>query len=100
MPVYTMGHVELERQNLTRSYEQGTRYVMLEDIETMSFEYYGYQYSSYSFVTRSDYRGSKMMSLPAMVRLRFRQGGEDKMSVFSLNTNDAFKVQYNERYVY
>jgi len=100
LPVYTKTFDDIERDSLAQDYKKGQRVQMLEQVDSLSFSFYGYDATKRRYEWFNSFEGHRMKRLPALLRVSYRQGESEGNLVFNLNVNSLQKTDYNATYPY
>lgn len=98
LPVYTMTYEEIDRSCLFGDYRKGQAIRMLEQLDGVSFRYYGYDAAKGRYEWFDRFEGNRMKRLPALIQVSYRQGDSKGSLVFNLNVNSLLKTAYNATY--
>jgi general secretion pathway protein J len=96
LPVYTKTLKDLEMDYVSGNYKNGYTFVLLDDVENLSMDFYGYDSRMKNFDWYQDFDGAKNFSLPSMVRLMYDHEDKKQMMVYAINVNSRRKAAYNE----
>ncbi|MFO0753214.1 MAG: prepilin-type N-terminal cleavage/methylation domain-containing protein [Thermodesulfovibrionales bacterium] len=98
LPVYTKSLKDLERDFLLGDYRKGNSLVLLDDVEKVELDFYGYDTPEQKSGWFRDFDAGKKLSLPSLVKLTYT-GEQGKQTLhFGINTNSRRKGGYNEVY--
>jgi len=98
LPVYTKTFEEIDRNLLFGDYRKGETVRMLEQLDSVSFDYYGYDAGKGSYEWFDRFEGSRMKRLPTLIRVSYSQGNSSGYLVFNVNVNSLLKAGYNATY--
>ncbi len=96
LPVYTKTLKDLERDYAAGNYKKGYSFTLLDNLETLSMDFYGYDFRTQKLDWYGDFDSSSRLSLPYLVRLTYEMKDKNRAMVFSINTNTRWKAGYNE----
>jgi len=98
LPVYTRTYEEIERALLSGDYRKGQVVPILENLDGVSFRYYGYNAGKCRYEWFERFEGNRMKRLPKLIQISYRQGNSSKSLFFNLNVNSLLKTGYNATY--
>jgi len=100
VPVYAKSYEEIDREYVFGDYKKGKSLKLLEGVEGIEFNFYGYDLRSRSrkYGWYSAFDGSRMKVLPSLVKISYLHGGERGGLTFHINVNSLTKMVYNEVY--
>jgi len=98
LPVNTKTFDEIEKASVSGDYREGEMVRMLEQADSLSFSYYGYDSGKRQYAWFDRFEGSKMKRLPTLVRVSYRQGDSSGNIFFNLYVNSQLKSDYNATY--
>lgn len=98
LPVYTKSYEEIERNEIFSDYKKGASFKILNSVEDIEINFYGYdlQGKKYSWVNTFD--GSKMKVIPSLIKISYRSEGKKNNLIFNINVNSRAKSGYEELY--
>jgi general secretion pathway protein J len=95
LPVYTKTLKDLEKDYVFGNYKKGYSLALLDNVESLSMDFYGYDELLQKFDWYRDFDGTMNLSLPYMVRLTYDRKDKKQIMVYAINTNSRRKVAYN-----
>jgi len=96
LPVYTKILKDLEKDYAFGNFKKGYSLTLLDDVESLSMDFYGYDDHLQQFDWYRSFNGTWNFSLPFMVRLTYAQEDKTQTMVYAINTNSRRKAAYNE----
>jgi len=98
LPVYAKTLEDLERDEVFGNYKKGKSFNLLEDVEGISFKYYGCGISDGQCRWLDDYDGGNRKVLPSSVKIEYTHNEEKGAFLFALHVNSRMKMNYHEIY--
>ncbi|MGD0280598.1 MAG: prepilin-type N-terminal cleavage/methylation domain-containing protein [Smithella sp.] len=98
LPVYAKSYRELEDDFTSGAYKKGRSIRILEGIDRVQFEFYGYDIRDGKHKWSRIYNGEQMKRLPMLVRIEYMQGGLKKMLTYAIHVNSLIKWDYTGNY--
>jgi general secretion pathway protein J len=100
LPVYAKTLADIERDETFGDYKKGKSFILLDDVESISFEYYGCSTFNRQCRWNNQYNGNKTKILPSAVKIEYKQKGEKGFLIFDIHVDSRIKTFYNESYQY
>lgn len=98
IPVYTLNLKDIERIYVFEDYRKGVSFDFFDELETLNFEFYGYDRVRKTYDWFKEYDGKKFLILPQMVKITYAKEGFKDSIYAGINVNNFRKVFYNEFY--
>lgn len=98
LPVYAKSYRNLEDDFASGAYRKGPSVKILEDVEKIKFEFYGYSVRDEKHLWRSVFEGADTRQIPLLVRIGYMQGGEKKTLMYAIHVNSQMKRGYEQSY--
>jgi general secretion pathway protein J len=98
LPVYAKSYQELERDLASGAYRNGQSIKILNGVEKIQFEFYGYDIRDEKHLWRRTFAGAETRQLPLLVRIDYMLGGEKKMFMYAIHVNSQIKRGYAGKY--
>lgn len=99
LPIYTKSYDEIDRDYIFADYKKGKSVKLLEGVEEIEFNFYGYDLRDRRYRWFNQFDGNKMKVLPASIIISYRHDGKKERLAFSINVNSLMKIIYNEIYL-
>lgn len=96
LPVYTKTIAEIERDEVFGDYKKGKTFNLLEDVEGITFSFYGCDIVDQQCRWTNLFDGSKMKTLPSSVKIEYVDKGERGNMIFAIRINSLLKTNYND----
>lgn len=96
LPVYTKNYADLYRDYMTGDYKKGNSVPLLDGVEDVDLEYYGFDAKGQKGEWSHAFDGSQRKSLPSAVRLTYVAKGRKQVMLFCINTNSVIKTAIHE----
>lgn len=98
IPLYTLNFKDIEKILTFEEYKKFTSLVFFEDLERLSFKYYGYDRVKKFNDWFSEYDSSRSFYLPSVVKIEYSKNGVNDSIYGIINVQNLRKVYYNEIY--
>jgi len=98
LSVYTKSYEEIERDEIFGDYKKGKSIKLLEGVEGIEFNFYGYDLYDRQFAWLSHFDGKRKKTLPSSIIVSYRHNGKTNKLIFGINVNSLRKMVYNEIY--
>ncbi|HUN55839.1 MAG TPA: hypothetical protein VMU29_11845 [Smithella sp.] len=98
LPVYAKSYRELGDDFTSGAYKKGRSVKILEGIDRVQFEFYGYDIRDEEHKWRKIFEGAETKQLPLLVRIEYMQGDEKKMMTYAIHVNSQLKRGYAGKY--
>ncbi|MCX8069435.1 MAG: prepilin-type N-terminal cleavage/methylation domain-containing protein [Thermodesulfovibrionales bacterium] len=97
LPVYTKDLKDLQRDYRQDEFKKGHSITLLNDLEDVSFKYYGFDFIQQKERWVDTFIGEKFLILPYLVKVDYKQDSKEHSFFYRINTNSVIKLNYNER---
>ena len=97
LPVYAKSYQELEQDLASGAYRKGQSIKILDGVEKIQFEFYGYDVRDEKHMWRRTFEGVETRQLPFLVRIDYMLVGEKKMFMYAIHVNSQIKRGYAGR---
>ena len=98
LPVYAKSYRELEDDFTSGAYKKGRSIRILDGIERVQFEFYGYDIRDEKHKWRKIFEGAETKQLPLLVRIEYVKGDEKRMMTYAIHVNSQLKRGYAGKY--
>ncbi|MEO0230718.1 MAG: prepilin-type N-terminal cleavage/methylation domain-containing protein [candidate division WOR-3 bacterium] len=98
LPVYTLNYKEIKEIINSEVFKKYRKIIILDNLDSISFEYFGGDISKESADWYSYFSGKKQKTLPQFVKITLRENDTKKSLFFALKNNSNLKEVYNEIY--
>jgi general secretion pathway protein J len=98
LPVYTKSYEDIDRDAVFDDYKKGKSFKVLEGLEGVEFQFYGFDFLTKKYEWNDRFDGSRKKLLPALVKISFTDKGERSALNFRINLNSLAKTRYDEMY--
>jgi len=98
LPIYTKTYDEIERDYTFANYKKGRSIKLLEGVEGIKFNFYGYDLKEERYEWFNYFDGNRMKLLPSSIIISYNHNGKKDRLVFGINVNSFLKMLYNEIY--
>ncbi len=95
LPVYTKNYRDLDQDYISGNYKNGKSLVLLDGVENIDMEFYGFYQSRRQAEWSPVFDGFKNKSLPSAIKLTYMSEHEKHVLLFCINTNSTRKDLYN-----
>ena len=100
LPVDTKKYEDIEDNFLFGNYKKGNSYLVLTDVQEISFKYYGLDINKKRYEWFSEFDGKLKKTLPSAIMISYKDKEGNKKLLLKVNTNSMIKLIYNEIYPY
>jgi len=100
LPVDTKKYEDIEDDCLFGNYKKGNSYLVLTDVQEISFQYYGLDINKKRYEWFSEFDGKLKKTLPSAIMISYKDKEGNKKLLLKVNTNSMIKLIYNEIYPY
>ena len=100
LPVDTKKYEDIEDDCLFGNYKKGNSYLVLTDVQEISFQYYGLDINKKRYEWFSEFDGKLKKTLPSAIMISYKDKEGNKKLLLKVNTNSMIKLIYNEIYSY
>ena len=98
LPVYAKSYQKIEEELASGAYRNGRSVKILDGVERIQFEFYGYDIRDEKHKWRKIFEGAETSQLPLLVRIEYMQGNEKRMLMYAIHVNSQMKRRYAGRY--
>jgi len=98
LPVYAKSYRELEDDFTSGAYKKGRSIRILDSIDRVQFEFYGYDIRDEKHKWRKIFEGAETKQLPLLVRIEYVKGDEKRMMTYAIHVNSQLKRGYAGKY--
>ena len=98
MPVYAMNYEDIKNIEMFKKYEQGIKIPLIENIEEIKFEYYGYDLFENTFKYFETFDSSKLKVIPLNISIIYKKEGQQYKLIFHTYVNSLLKRDYERIY--
>jgi general secretion pathway protein J len=98
LPVYAKSYPELDRELISGAYRKGKSIKILDGVDRIQFEFYGYDIRDEKHKWRKIFEGMETKQLPLLVRIEYMRGDEKRMFMYAIHVNSQMKRGYAGRY--
>ena len=98
LPIYAKSYRELESDFASGAYRRGQSIKIIDGVEKIQFEFYGYDVRDEKHKWRKIFEGAETRQLPLLVRIEYLRGGEKKMFMYAIHVNSQMKRGYETQY--
>lgn len=98
LPVVTKKYEEIEDDFIFENYKKGNVYLLLNDVEEINFQYYGFDLSKRKYEWFDEFDGKLKKILPLAIMINYKDEEGEKRLFLKVNTNSMMKLIYNEIY--
>jgi|GEM_PF-422964 general secretion pathway protein J len=96
LPVYTKTLQDIARDYSFGDYKKGNSIVLLDDVESLSIDYYGYDLKEQKVGWSRKYDSAKMYFLPSVVKMDYTSASGKQVMYFGINANSRRKAGYEQ----
>ena len=98
LPIYAKSYRELESDFASGAYRRGQSIKIIDGVEKIQFEFYGYDVRDEKHKWRNIFEGAETKQLPLLVRIYYMRGDEKKMFMYAIHVNSQMKRGDKDRY--
>lgn len=98
IPVFTSDYKDIEKILTFEEYQKGISFVFFDQLENLTFKYYGYDRFRQFYDWFTEYEGSKFLQLPSVVKLDYTKNENRDTFYGIINVQNFRKAFYNEFY--
>jgi len=97
LPVYTKTLKDIARAYSFGDYKMGHSIVLLDDVESLSIDYYGYDLKERKVGWYRKYDAANTYFLPSVVKMDYTGAGGTQVMYFGINANSRRKAGYEQQ---
>jgi general secretion pathway protein J len=94
IPVYAKSYREIKEDFASGAYRSGNSVTMIDDADSIQFEYYGYDVRDERHKWRSVFDGADTKHLPMLVQIDYGTGDGNRRSMYAIHVNSHLKRGY------
>jgi general secretion pathway protein J len=98
LPVYAKSYQEMEMELASGAYRNSRSVKILDGVEGIHFEFYGYDIRDEKHKWRKIFEGAETKQLPLLVRIEYMRGDEKRMFMYAIHVNSQMKRGYVGKY--
>jgi general secretion pathway protein J len=98
LPVVTKKYEDIEDDFVFGNYKKGNSYIIFNDVQSINFQYYGFDISKRTYEWFNEFEGKLKKTLPVAIMIDYKDDEGDKKLLLKVNTNSLMKLIYNEIY--
>lgn len=98
LPINTLKYKEIIEIHNSGKLKEGKRIVLIENLDSVSFDYFGRNINKESSNFYSNFSGKKQKILPQFVKISLKQYGKKIDFIFVIKNNSYIKEIYNDIY--
>lgn len=99
LPVYTKTYEEIERNELFNDYKKGSSLKIIDGVENIEFQFFGYDLIEKKSKWFNYFYGNKTKVLPFSILISYHHNGKKEKLIFGVNVNSTRKMVYNEMFI-
>lgn len=98
LPVYTKTYEDIERNETFGEYKKGASFKILDSVEAIEINFYGYDLNEKRYKWFNTFNGSTMKVVPSLIKISYRNEGKNNKLMFNIKVNSRAKMGYNDIY--